>query len=382
MRISSTIIITILLLVMWSPVSADEVIFENGERLIGTFKRVEGKTLIFKSEIAGEISVDLSKIKDIYSEKPLEIVLDDGTLLTGKTIQREEETFTVQEEQEGPEQTFVKADLYEIYPSPRPMVKWSANVSAGFTSSHGSSQSENTNLDWSFRLRTKKHRFRQNGWFIVSRDEGSDGEEITTEENFTILAIYDYFFTEKIYGYWSERFKKDHIDDLDYRIISAWGGGYQWQETGKLEFSTFAGLGYLEEKYTSRIPNPAYEGTEPREIAGFKYVQGRYTGRLPYQVTGKKWLKDISRKNDIILQSGYHFEWKPSSKIQYLSNLTYNPSVNDWGNYNLNHDSEVRTSITNKIYASFKFVLDYDSDPGEDSSSTDTDYILGLGWNF
>ena len=92
---------TIFLLVVWSTVSADEVIFENGERLIGTFERVEGDKLIFKSEIAGEISVDISKIKDIYSEKPLEIVLDDGTLLTGKTIKREEDTFTVQEDTGG-----------------------------------------------------------------------------------------------------------------------------------------------------------------------------------------------------------------------------------------------------------------------------------------
>ena len=30
----------------------------------------------------------------------------------------------------------------------------------------------------------------------------------------------------------------------------------------------------------------------------------------------------------------------------------------------------------------FKFILDYDSTPGEDSASTDTDYILGLGWKF
>jgi putative salt-induced outer membrane protein YdiY len=345
----------IFLLIVWSTSSADEVVFENGERLIGTFERVEGDKLIFKSEIAGEISVDISKIENIYSEKPLEILLDDGTLLKGNTIKREEDTFTVQEEKEGAEQTFVNADLYEIYPFPRPEVKWSANLSAGFTSSHGSSFSENTNLDWSFRLRTKKQRFRQNGWFILDRDEDSDGEEITTEENFTVLAIYDYFFTEKIYGYWSERFKKDHIDDLDYRITSAWGGGYQWKETESLDFSTFAGLGYLQEKYTSRVPDP----------------------------TGEKiWTKDVSRRNDIILQSGYHFEWKPFSKIHFLSNLTYNPSIDDWGDYNLTHDSEVRASITNKIYATFKFILDYDSDPGEDSASTDTDYILGLGWQF
>jgi putative salt-induced outer membrane protein YdiY len=381
MRIVISTIVLLALAILWSAGFADEVIFENGERLIGTFARVEGDKLIFKSEIAGEISVDIAKIKEIHSEKLLEILLDDETLLKGNRIKREEDTFTVQEE-EGPEQTFVKADLYEIYPSPRPKVKWSGNISAGFKSSHGSSFSEDTNVDWSFRLRTKKHRFRQSGWLVLERSEDSNGDKVTTEENFTVLAIYDYFFTEKIFGYWSERFKKDHIDDLDYRITSAWGGGYQWMEKDRLNFSTFAGLGYLQEKYTSRIANPAYIGTEPRGITGFKYVQGRYTGRLPYQLTEKKWLEDISRRNDIILQSGYHFDWKPFSKIHYLSNLTYNPSIDDWGDYNLTHDSEVRASITDKIYATFKFILDYDSDPGEDSASTDTDYILGLGWKF
>ena len=93
-------------------------------------------------------------------------------------------------------------------------------------------------------------------------------------------------------------------------------------------------------------------------------------------------MKDVSRRNDVILQSGYHFEWKPFSKIHYISNLTYNPSIDDWGDYNLTHDSEVRAFITSKIYSTFKFILDYDSHPGEDSASTDTDYILGLGWNF
>ena len=186
MRIRVSILMTIFLLVVWGTGNADEVIFENGERLIGTFVRVEGKRMIFKSEVAGEISVDIAKIDKIHSENLLEILLDDGTLLKGTTIKREEGTFVVQEETAETEQAFVKADLYEIYPSPRPKVKWSGNLSAGFTSSHGSSKSENTNIDWSFHLRTKKQRFRQSGWFILDRDEDSDGEDITTEENFTV----------------------------------------------------------------------------------------------------------------------------------------------------------------------------------------------------
>jgi hypothetical protein len=370
-------IVVLALVVLCCNSYADEVIFENGEHLIGTFQRVEGDKLIFNSEIAGEVSVDLSKIKDIYSEKLLEILLDDGTVLKGKTIKREEDTYIVQEEKEEEEQTFVKANLYDIYPAPRPKVKWSGNVSAGFKSSHGSSFSEDTTLDWGFRLRTKKHRFRQNGWLVIERSEDSDGDKVTTEENFTVLAIYDYFFTEKIYGYWSERYKKDHIDDLDYRLTSAWGAGYQWRETEKVDLSTFAGLGYLMEKYDSRVPNPNYTG--PQTV---NYIQTRRTQRLANVNAEPKWLKDVSRRNDVILQSGYHFDWKPFSRIHYFSNFTYNPSIDDWGDYNITHDSEIRTFINSKIYFTFKFILDYDSTPGEDSASTDTDYILGLGWNF
>ena len=359
--IISTIVLACLSIISWNSY-ADEVVFENGERLIGTFQRVEGKNLIFKSEIAGELSVDISKIKNIYSDKVLEILLDDGTLLKGKTIKREEDTFTVQEETKGAEQTFVKADLYDIYPAPRPKVKLSGNISAGFKSSHGGSYSEDTTLNWDFLLRTNKHRFKQGGWMVIERSEDSDGEKITTEENFTVYATYAYFFTEKFFGYWSERFKKDHIDDLDYRLTSAWGGGYQWSETDKFHFYTFAGPGYLQEKYDSRVPNPNYTETEPTRE--------------------KKWLKDVSRRNDIILQSGYHVKWKPFSKIHYISNMAYNPSIDDWGDYNITHDSEVRAFINSKIYFSFKFILDYDSTPGEDSSTTDTDYILSLGWKF
>ena len=163
--ICTTLLVCIILLCCNS--YADEVVFKNGERLIGTFQRVEGKTLIFKSEIAGEISVDISKIKDMYSEKPLEILLDDGTLLKGTRIRREEDIFIVQEETEAQEKTFANTDLYDIYPAPRPKVKLSGNLSAGFKSSHGSSFSEDTAVDWCFRLRTKKHRFRQFVRFVI-----------------------------------------------------------------------------------------------------------------------------------------------------------------------------------------------------------------------
>jgi putative salt-induced outer membrane protein YdiY len=316
---------------------------------------MENKKLIFKSQIAGEVSVDFSKVKEIYSEKLLEILLDDGKILKGKIVKSKADSFTVAEEKVKQEKAFEKSNLSSIYPLPKPKIKWSANITVGFTSSRGSSYSEDLSVDGSFRLRTEKHRFRLSSRFILDRSEDSDGHKITTEENFTVQGIYDYFFTEKIYGYWSERFKKDHIDDLDYRVTSALGAGYQWSETDVLDTSTFAGIGFIEEKYTSRVPDPTGE---------------------------KTWAKDVSRRDDVILQLGYYFAWKPHQKVHLISNFAYNPDIYSFSEYTITHDSEVRAFITSSLYTSFKFILDYDSHPGEDSASTDTDYILGLGWEF
>lgn len=352
------ICIIIIMIVVTSPYSisfADEVIFKNGERLIGEFERLEEGKLIFKSQIAGEITVDADKLQEIFSEKFLEIHLKGGAILKSKTFRSEADQFTVDGTEEREEQTFLMSDLSAINPPLRPNVRWSGSISAGFTSSHGSSFSEDTSVSGDMVMRTDKHRLSIDGRYVVERNKDDNGDKKTTKENFVIAGKYDYFFTKKLYTYVSERFKKDHIDDLDYRIISAIGAGYQWSETDRFNFSTYGGLGLLQEKYTSRIPDPTEE---------------------------KIWIKKVDRKNDFMLQMGYHLGWKPHDKINFVSNFSCNPSIDDFSDYNLTYDAEVRAFITKSLFSSFKFILDYDSTPGEDSASTDTDYILGFGWQF
>jgi putative salt-induced outer membrane protein YdiY len=345
----------IVVISLYSISFADEVIFKNGERLIGEFERLEEGKLIFKSQIAGEITVGIDKVEDIYSVKALEIHLKDGKILKSKTFKSEADHFTVEGTEERKEQTFAMSDLSAINPPVIPKVRWSGSISAGFTSSHGSSFSENASVNGDLVMRTEKHRITIDGRYVVERDENDNGDKKTTTENFTIQGKYDYFFTKKFFGYLSERFKKDHIDDLDYRYTSVIGAGYQWSETDMLTFSTYGGPGLLQEKYTSRIPDPTGE---------------------------KKWAKVVERKDDFILQTGYNLVWEPHDKVNFRSSLTYNPSIDDFSNYNLTYDAEVRAFITKSLYSSFKFILDYDSTPGEDSASTDTDYILGFGWQF
>jgi len=345
----------VLLCLLFKAASADEIVCTNGERLIGALKHADGHKLTFMSEMAGEITVDLGRVRSIGTDVPMTIHLTDGAVLKGNKLESSAERFMVFDAAKAREGDFAVASLSAINPKPEPKVQWSGSITAGFKSSHGSSFSENYSIDGNLGMRTARHRLRLNGRFIAERDKDESGDKKTTEENATLDGVYSYYFSKRFFIYLNERFKKDHIDDLDYRITSVPGIGYQWIDTDTVQLSTQAGAGLLQEKYTSKVPDPDDETVE---------------------------VKKISRKEDFIMQTGYHIEWKINDRFSFVSNLAYNPSPDDFSDYNLTHDSEVRIFITRSFFNSFKFILDCDATPGEDSASTDTDYIFGLGWRF
>jgi hypothetical protein len=71
----------------------DVIVFTNGDRLTGTIERGEADSIVFKSETAGEITVPLSKVKELRShsnfvvirkgEKPTRITRQPGTIAYG-----------------------------------------------------------------------------------------------------------------------------------------------------------------------------------------------------------------------------------------------------------------------------------------------------------
>lgn len=56
----------------------DVVIFNDGEKLIGHLERAVGTSIVFKSEMAGEITVDASKIKELHTSEKFAVI--------GKTV--------------------------------------------------------------------------------------------------------------------------------------------------------------------------------------------------------------------------------------------------------------------------------------------------------
>ncbi|MDE3178657.1 MAG: hypothetical protein KGM47_03270, partial [Acidobacteriota bacterium] len=64
--------------------SGDTVKLKNGEELIGSWEKVQGGSLSFKSDILGETTIPLSKIASFSSTTPAVIVKNDKTTVSGQ----------------------------------------------------------------------------------------------------------------------------------------------------------------------------------------------------------------------------------------------------------------------------------------------------------
>ena len=55
---------------------ADQIVLKNGDRLTGTIEKSDGKTLIIKTEFAGEVTVEWPAIQEITSTQSLHVTLE------------------------------------------------------------------------------------------------------------------------------------------------------------------------------------------------------------------------------------------------------------------------------------------------------------------
>ena len=58
----------------------DVLIFTNGEKLIGHLNRSNGATVTFKSDMAGEVKVEWSKIKELHSSQRFAVIKNSSSL--------------------------------------------------------------------------------------------------------------------------------------------------------------------------------------------------------------------------------------------------------------------------------------------------------------
>lgn len=337
------VLITLFLLVLNLPCPGGELLLTNGDRLSGQVEKiVEGK-VHFVSDLAGSVTIDMTHVKTFTTDGPVKVVLSDGTIVNQQISGSSDGQVRLAGGEIIKGQEVKLANITAINPPLPEKPKWKGSVSAGWTSIHGNTKSETTQASMNAALRREKDRTTFGADYGRAKQENpSTGVEKTTEDWWKTKGKYDYFFTEKAYGFLEGRYETDKIAELDRRVIFGTGVGYQWIESEDMNFSTEVGLAHVSERFDNETGN----------------------------------------NNEISAQAGYHFDTRITDGIKFINDLTYYPSLGQFSDYYLTTTAEIRAALNKSMYANFKAIFDYDTSPAKGKGSTDVKYIVGVGWEF
>jgi putative salt-induced outer membrane protein YdiY len=323
------------------PARGDEVLFNNGDKLTGKVLSVEGDKMKFKTAVAGEITVEMKDVKTFSTDEPVELRMKDRQVITGQAQASDAPgTVTVPTaEADAPKREVAFDDLKYVNFNQN----WTGALIAGALFARGNTYADQANNAFEAQRRTLDDRFTINAAYNFGRQRDPDsGDKFTSVDNWYGAAKYDYFFTEKFYGFAALRYEHDRIANLDQRIVPGIGVGYLWFDKPDFKFDTEAGLAFVHEKYEDGETNDAM------------------SARLAYHLKKGMW----------------------NVKVSVFHDLEYYPSLERLDDFLIIADAGVRAAMTERMFAEYKIEYRYDASPAEGFDHTDLRHVVGVGWKF
>src|SRR5262245_15393386 len=118
---------------------ADEIQFQNGDKLTGKIVKLDGGKLTVDSTVAGKIDVKWAEIATLSSDEPVTIVLDGGTVVADKLVAAEPGSVRTAGTETAPPQTIALASAAKVNPEP---VQFHGKLLAGARFDRGNTVSD------------------------------------------------------------------------------------------------------------------------------------------------------------------------------------------------------------------------------------------------
>ena len=325
---------------MSSAARADEVLFNNGDRLSGKVLSAEGGKLKIKTAVAGEVTVELKDVKTFTTDEPIELRTKDQQVITAPATKSENAgAVSVAGAGDAPARDVSFEDVKYVNFDQT----WTGSLIGGALFARGNTHANQANVSFDAVRRTIDDRLTFGGAYNFGRQKDPDtGEKQTTVDNWFAAGKYDYFITERFYWFTSLRYEKDRIAELDRRVIPGVGIGYLWFDEADFKFDTEAGLAYVSEKFEDGSHNDAM------------------SARLAYHLKKDFW----------------------DDKVNLFHNVEYFPSLERLDDFLVIADVGVRAAMTERMFTEYKIEYRYDASPAEGLDHTDLRHVIGVGWKF
>ena len=320
-----------------APALADEIQFTNGDKLTGKIVKLDGGKLTVDATVAGKVDVKWADVSTLSSEEPVTIVLDGGQVVTDKLVAAEPGTVKTAGESA---QTIALADTKKVNPEP---VQWHGNFLAGAQFDRGNTVGDAFDAALDAVRRSEFHRITFGAGYSAAEAQDSDqrGKHATKSKMFGSTQ-YDYFFEPKLYGYVNARGDKDRFANLNLRLTTGIGAGYQWVETDALKFNTEAGVSWVSENYHGETPNNNYAAA----------------------------------------RIAWNLDWVVVPDMTFFQYTRWYPSLQRLSDHLIETNTGLRYRLLGSFFGESRVLWTWDTTPAEGKKHADLTYILGLGYGF
>jgi putative salt-induced outer membrane protein YdiY len=319
---------------------ADEIVFTNGDRITGRIVQAADGKLVIESDVAGKITVPMSKVATFTTTDPVAVHLEDGSVIN-QPLQAAPQGQIAPVGGVAAGLPVPLASIRAINPPPTAQ-PWRGSVAAGLLVATGNAESISANVTVDANRRGEDDRITLRGEYFFARQQDTATNDWTTSvDNWRVNGKYDYFFSPRWYMFFQGRVERDRIADLDLRVSPSIGVGYQWQEGPVWNFHTEAGLAWVYEDY--------------RGADSSDYLAAR-----------------LAYRYDRVLREG----------VTLFNNLEFLPSLEDLSTFIVDTDIGLRINITASMFTEGKVQWRHNSDPAPGAERNDLRYIASVGIEF
>jgi hypothetical protein len=275
----------------------DVLIFADGEKLIGKLESAKGGSLTFKSDMAGEVTVDWSKVQELRTSHPFAVItkntkivkhVDASQVPEGKLSMSDQKV--VLESATGAPRTIPVADLDLVLAQPDFdkavnheegfLQDWGGAVTAGLSLVASTQESRTyTGAVTLVRAEPTASWLNPSSRTLVdlSGSYGTLSQPGTAEIKTDILhgdAERDQYFTPRVFAFARVAFDHNFSQDLD--LQQSYGGGLGWTviKTGTAEFDLKAAVDYIRQTFAISSSNQSLIGSTFGEIYTRKFAHG------------------------------------------------------------------------------------------------------------
>jgi putative salt-induced outer membrane protein YdiY len=323
------ILLTFCLLGCWET-KADQLTLKNGDRVSGIVIKADGKDLVLKSDLMGEVKIALENVTAITSDRPLYVGLGDGRTVVGvvaasdanadiKTstglvsVNRSSIVFIRNEAEQLAYEKSLKPGLFE---------QWTGGADLGIALTKGNSDTTNIALGLGMTRESLRDKTSIYAASIYNRDS-TNGVSRTVANTIRFGVRYDRNFHKRWFGYGFTDLEKNALQELNLRWVLGGGVGYHAIRNERTELDLLGGLAMNRE-----------------------YFKGFDNDRTSLEA-----------------QIGQTLSQRVTSRMSLKEQLFFFPNLSNGGEYRINFDTSLVTDITKRIGWQLTLSDRYLSDP-------------------